>query len=153
MAIASLWQAETFNRPGYSLFDYDVYALCGDGCLMEGIGAEAASLAGHQKLSNLCWIYDNNKITIEGPTDLAFSEDVATRFAGLGWSVQHVEDANDLDALDRAFKAFRAETARPTLIIVDSVIGFGSPAKQGTAAAHGEPFGEDEVRAAKRSYG
>jgi len=153
MAIASLWQAETFNRPGYPLFDYDVYALCGDGCLMEGIGAEAASLAGHQKLSNLCWIYDNNKITIEGPTDLAFSEDVATRFAGLGWSVQHVEDANDLDALDRAFKAFRAETARPTLIIVDSVIGFGSPAKQGTAAAHGEPLGEDEVRAAKRSYG
>ena len=113
MAIAGLWQAATFNRPDYELFDYDVYALAGDGCLMEGIGSEAASLAGHLRLSNLCWIYDNNKITIEGSTGLAFSEDVATRFAGYGWAVQHVTDANDLDALDEAFDAFRAETVAP----------------------------------------
>jgi transketolase len=153
MAVAGLWQAETFNRPGYPLFDYDVYALCGDGDLMEGIGAEAASLAGHLGLANLCWIYDRNKITIEGGTELAFTEDVAARFTGLGWSVEHVADANDLSALRRAFEAFRAQTARPTLIIVDSVIGYGAPNKQGTAAAHGEPLGADEVRAAKRSYG
>jgi len=153
MAIAGLWQAATFNRPGFDLFDYNVYALAGDGCLMEGIGAEAASLAGHLRLANLCWIYDNNKITIEGSTSLAFSEDVATRFAGYGWAVQHVGDANDLDALAAAFDAFTAETGRPTLIIVDSVIGYGAPHKQGTHAAHGEPLGADEVRAAKRFYG
>jgi transketolase len=153
MAIAGLWQAATFNRPGFDLFDYNVYALAGDGCLMEGIGAEAASLAGHLRLRNLCWIYDNNKITIEGSTSLAFSEDVATRFAGYGWAVQHVGDANDLDALATAFDAFAAETSRPTLIIVDSVIGYGAPHKQGTHAAHGEPLGVDEVRAAKRFYG
>ncbi|MFL6135644.1 MAG: transketolase family protein, partial [Nocardioidaceae bacterium] len=131
----------------------DVYALCGDGDLMEGIGAEAASLAGHLRLSNLCWIYDNNQITIEGGTSLAFSEDVPARFAGYGWAVQHVADANDLDALDAAFAAFRAEADRPTLIVVDSVIGYGAPNKQGTHAAHGEPLGEEEVRAAKRFYG
>ena len=108
MAMAGLWYAATFNRPGYDLFDYDVYALAGDGCLMEGIGAEAASLAGHLKLANLCWIYDNNRITIEGATSLAFSEDVPARFAGYGWAVQHVTDANDLDALRAAFEAFRA---------------------------------------------
>ena len=153
MAIAGLWQAATYNRPGFDLFDYDVYALCGDGDLMEGIGAEAASLAGHLRLSNLCWIYDNNKITIEGGTGLAFSEDVPARFAGYGWAVQHVADANDLDALGAAFDAFRAETSRPTLIVVDSVIGYGAPNKQGTHAAHGEPLGEEEVRAAKRFYG
>ena len=153
MAIAGLWQAATFNRPGYELFDYDVYALCGDGCLMEGIGAEAASLAGHLKLSNLCWIYDNNKITIEGPTSLAFSEDVPARFAGYGWAVQHVADANDLAALGGAFDAFRAETERPTLIVVDSIIGYGSPNKAGTHAAHGEPLGVEEVKATKRFYG
>jgi transketolase len=153
MAIAGLWQAATFNRPGFELFDYDVYALCGDGDLMEGIGAEAASLAGHLRLSNLCWIYDNNKITIEGGTSLAFSEDVPVRFAGYGWAVQHVADANDVDALDAAFDAFRAEASRPTLIVVDSVIGYGAPTKQGTHAAHGEPLGEEEVRAAKRFYG
>jgi transketolase len=147
MAIAGVWQAATFNRPGYQLFDYDVYALCGDGCLMEGIGAEAASLAGHLRLSNLCWIYDNNKITIEGSTDLAFSQDVPTRFAGYGWAVQHVADANDLEALVAAFDAFRAEPSRPTLIVVDSVIGYGAPNKQGTHGAHGEPLGEAEVRA------
>jgi transketolase len=153
MAIAGLWQAATFNRPGYELFDYDVYALCGDGCLMEGIGAEAASLAGHLKLPNLCWIYDNNKITIEGPTSLAFSEDVPARFAGYGWAVQHVADANDLAALGVAFDAFRAETERPMLIVVDSIIGYGSPNKAGTHSAHGEPLGVDEVKAAKRFYG
>jgi transketolase len=153
MAIAGLWQAATYNRPGFDLFDYDVYALCGDGDLMEGIGAEAASLAGHLRLSNLCWIYDNNEITIEGGTGLAFSEDVPARFTGYGWAVQHVADANDLDALGAAFDAFRAETSRPTLIVVDSVIGYGAPNKQGTHAAHGEPLGEEEVRAAKRFYG
>jgi transketolase len=153
MAIAGLWQAATFNRPGYELFDYDVYALCGDGCLMEGIGAEAASLAGHLKLSNLCWIYDNNKITIEGATSLAFSEDVPARFVGYGWAVQHVSDANDLAALGAAFDAFRAETGRPTLIVVDSIIGYGSPNKAGTHSAHGEPLGTDEVKATKRFYG
>jgi transketolase len=153
MAMAGLWQAATYNRPGFELFDHDVYALCGDGDLMEGIGAEAASLAGHLRLSNLCWIYDNNQITIEGGTGLAFSEDVPARFAGYGWAVQHVADANDLDALDAAFAAFRAEADRPTLIVVDSVIGYGAPNKQGTHAAHGEPLGEEEVRAAKRFYG
>jgi transketolase len=153
MAMAGLWQAATFNRPGYELFDYDVYALCGDGCLMEGIGAEAASLAGHLQLANLCWIYDNNKITIEGPTGLAFSEDVPARFAGYGWAVQHVGDANDLAALGGAFDAFRAETERPTLIVVDSIIGYGSPNKAGTHAAHGEPLGVEEVKATKRFYG
>jgi transketolase len=152
MAIAGLWQAATFNRPGYELFDYDIYALCGDGCLMEGIGAEAASLGGHLKLSNLCWIYDNNKITIEGSTSLAFSEDVPARFAGYGWAVQHVSDANDLAALGAAFDAFRSETERPTLIVVDSIIGYGSPNKAGTHAAHGEPLGVEEVKAAKRFY-
>jgi transketolase len=153
MAIAGQWQAATFNRPGFDLFDYDVYALCGDGDLMEGVGAEAASLAGHLRLSNLCWVYDSNRITIEGSTELAFSEDVDTRFTGLGWAVERVSDANDLAALGRAFDAFKANQDRPTLIIVDTVIGYGAPNKQGTAAAHGEPLGEDEVRAAKRSYG
>ena len=119
---------------------------------MEGIGAEAASLAGHLKLSNLCWFYDNNRITIEGSTSLAFSEDVPARFAGLGWAVQHVTDANDLDALSAAIEAFKAETERPTLIVVDSVIGYGAPHKQGTHAAHGEPLGVDEVAATKRFY-
>ncbi|MGY1622888.1 transketolase [Geodermatophilus sp. SYSU D00965] len=153
MAIAGQWQAAAFNRPGYELFDHDVYALCGDGDLMEGIGAEAASLAGHLRLSNLCWIYDSNRITIEGSTDLAFSEDVARRFTALGWAVEHVTDANDLAALDRAFTSFKATADRPTLIIVDTVIGYGAPTKQGTAAAHGEPLGEEEVRAAKRFFG
>jgi len=153
MAIAGEWQGATFNRPRYDLFDYDVYALCGGGDLMEGIGAEAASLAGHLKLANLCWIYDSNRITIEGSTDLAFSEDVATRFMGYGWNVTRVGDANDLAMVDRALGVFKAERNRPTLIIVDSHIGFGAPTKQGTAAAHGEPLGVDEVRATKRFYG
>jgi transketolase len=153
MAIAGMWQAATFNRPGYELFNYNVYAIAGDGCLMEGIGAEAASLAGHQKLSNLCWLYDSNKITIEGSTDLAFTEDVARRFEGYGWAVQHVDDANDLDALNRALAAFQAEQERPTMIIVRSIIGYGAPTKQGSHSAHGEPLGVEEIRGAKRFYG
>ena len=153
MAMAGLWQAATFNRPGYDLFNYNVYAIAGDGCMMEGIGSEAASLAGHQKLSNLCWLYDSNKITIEGSTDLAFTEDVATRFEGYGWAVQHVDDANDLDQLAQALDAFEAEQDRPTLIVVKSIIGYGAPTKQGSHSAHGEPLGVEEVRGAKRNYG
>jgi transketolase len=153
MAIAGLWQAAHFNRPGFALFDYDVYALAGDGDMMEGVAGEAASLAGHLKLANLCWIYDSNRITIEGATDLAFSEDVATRFAGYGWNVTRVTDANDLVALDRAFGVFKATSDRPTLIIVDSHIAFGSPHKQDTHGAHGEPLGEEEVRLTKQRYG
>ncbi len=153
MAIASQWLAAHLNRPGHQLFDFDVYALAGDGCMMEGISHEAASLAGHQKLSNLCWIYDNNHITIEGSTALAFSDDVATRFLGYGWNVTRVGDANDLEMLARAFNVFRKEPERPTLIVVDSHIGYGAPDKQDTSAAHGEPLGEDEVRLTKRAYG
>jgi transketolase len=152
MAIAAQWQAAHFNRPGFELFDYDVYAIAGDGCLMEGISGEAASLAGHLELSNLCWIYDNNHITIEGDTSLAFTEQVATRFIGYGWRIVRVSDANDLGRLSEAFAAFKRETRRPTLIIVDSHIGYGAPHKQDTSAAHGEPLGEDEVRATKRAY-
>jgi transketolase len=153
MAIASNWMAAYFNRPGFEMFDYDVYALCGDGDMMEGVSGEAASLAGHLALSNLCWIYDNNHISIEGHTDLAFSEDVAGRFIAYGWNVTRVGDANDLDRLERAFATFRNTTDRPTLIIVDSHIAYGSPNKQDTSAAHGEPLGEEEVRLTKRSYG
>jgi transketolase len=153
MAIAGKWLAERFNRPSFEMFDYRVYALGGDGCMMEGISGEAASLAGHLKLDNLCWIYDNNRITIEGHTDLAFSEDVATRFIGYGWNVTRVGDANDLEMLDRAFETARTTPGRPTLIIVDSHIGYGAPHKQDTHAAHGEPLGEDEIKAAKRFYG
>jgi transketolase len=153
MAIAQHWLAEHFNRPGFELFNYDVYALCGDGCMMEGVSSEAASLAGHLKLSNLCWIYDSNRITIEGHTELAYSEDVGTRFLSYGWNVLRVSDANDLEALERAFKTFKQAHDRPTLIIVDSHIGYGAPHKQDTSAAHGEPLGEDEIRLTKRSYG
>lgn len=153
MAIAERWLAATYNRPGFEIFDHDVYALCGDGDTMEGISAEAASLAGHLRLSNLCWIYDNNRITIEGSTELAFSDDVATRFIGHGWNVTRVGDANDRAMLARAFDVFKATHDRPTLIIVDSHIGYGSPHKHDTSAAHGEPLGEDEVREAKRAYG
>jgi transketolase len=153
MAIAQKWLAATYDRPEFELFDYDVYALAGDGCMMEGISGEAASLAGHLKLSNLCWIYDDNKITIEGSTDLAFSEDVGRRFEAYGWNVLRVDDANDLDALERAFERFRAADDRPTLIIVRSHIGYGSPNKQDTYGAHGSPLGEDEVRLTKRFYG
>ncbi len=153
MAMASHWTAARFNRPGFDLFDFDVYALCGDGCIMEGISSEAASLAGHWKLSNLCWIYDSNQITIEGHTALAFSEDVATRFLGYGWNVTRVGDANDLEMLERAFQVFKNTNDRPTLIIVDSHIAWGSPNKQDTSAAHGEPLGEEEIRLTKRNYG
>jgi len=153
MAIAARWFASYFNRPGFELFDYDVYALCGDGCMMEGISGEAASLAGHLKLCNLCWIYDNNRITIEGHTALAYSDDVATRYIGYGWNVIRVGDANDLEMLDRAFRTFKNETERPTLIIVDSHIAYGAPNKQDTSAAHGEPLGEEEVKLTKRRYG
>jgi transketolase len=145
--------AEYFNRPDFEMIDYDVYALCGDGCMMEGISGEAASIAGHLKLGNLCWIYDNNKITIEGNTAWSFSEDVATRFLGYGWNVTRVGDANDLQMLERAFKTFRNTNDRPTLIIVDSHIAYGSPNKQDTGAAHGEPLGEEEIRLTKRNYG
>jgi transketolase len=153
MAIASKWQAAYFNKPGHELFNYNVYALCGDGCMMEGISHEGASLAGHLKLDNLCWIYDNNKITIEGNTAWAFSEDVATRFIGYGWNVTRVGDANDLDMLRRAFEVARKEDGRPTLIIVDSHIAWGAPNKQDTHAAHGEPLGEEEIKLTKRNYG
>jgi transketolase len=153
MAVAGLWAAAKFNRPGFPLFDFNVYALCGDGCMMEGISSEAASLAGHWKLSNLCWIYDSNNITIEGHTELAFTEDVATRFLAYGWNVTRVSDANDLDRLDKAFRTFVQSSDRPTLIIVDSHIAWGAPDKQDTSAAHGEPLGPDEVRLTKRNYG
>jgi transketolase len=153
MAIASRWLAATFNRPDYEVFNYNVYAMCSDGDLMEGIGGEAASLAGHLKLSNLCWIYDHNHITLDGPASWSFSEDVATRFIGYEWNVTRVADANDLDMLARAFEAFQKTTDRPTLIIVDSHIGYGSPHKQDSNAAHGEPLGEEEVRLTKKFYG
>jgi transketolase len=154
MAVAGRWMAAHFNRPGFEdLIDFNAYALCGDGCLMEGISAEAASLAGHLKLSNLCWIYDNNHITIEGNTALAFSDDVATRFLGHGWNVTRVGDANDLDMLARAFRTFQSTRDRPTLIIVDSHIAWGAPHKQDSSAAHGEPLGEEEIRLTKRNYG
>jgi transketolase len=153
MAIAERWLASYFNRPGLDLFDYDVYALCGDGCMMEGISGEAASLAGHLKLANLCWIYDNNNITIEGNTALAYSDDVATRFIGYGWNVTRVGDANDLEMVERGFKTFKNTSDRPTLIIVDSHIAYGAPNKQDTSAAHGEPLGKEEIKLAKRHYG
>ena len=153
IAIAAKWLAASFNRPDFAMFGFRTYALAGDGCMMEGISGEAASMAGHLELDNLCWIYDNNKITIEGHTDLAFSEDVATRFIGYGWNVTRVGDANDLDMLDRAFETAHKTDGRPTLIIVDSHIGYGSPTKQDSHAAHGEPLGADEIRATKRFYG
>jgi transketolase len=153
MAIASRWMAATFNRPGYEIFDFNVYAMCSDGDLMEGIGGEAASLAGHLKLSNLCWMYDHNSITLDGPASWSFSEDVATRFVGYGWNVTRVSDANDLEMLGRAFETFQKTTDRPTLIIIDSHIGYGSPHKQDSNTSHGEPLGEEEVRLVKKFYG
>jgi transketolase len=154
IAMARQWLAARYNCPGFdNLFDFNVYALCGDGCMMEGVSSEAASLAGHLQLSNLCWIYDNNRITIEGHTSLAFSEDVATRFISYGWNVTRVGDANDLDMLARGFRTFLNTKDRPTLIIVDSHIGYGAPNKQDTSGAHGEPLGEEEIKGAKRKYG
>src|SRR5690348_6178448 len=153
MAIAEAWLANRYNRPDFKIFDYDIYAVCGDGCMMEGVGAEAASLAGHLGLDDLCWIYDNNHISIEGNTRITFTEDVAARFLGYRWNVLRVGDANDLLRIEDALAIFRKTEGRPTLIILDSHIGYGSPHKIDTAAAHGEPLGEDEVRLAKRAYG
>jgi transketolase len=153
MAMARKWMAHYFNRPEFEMINFDVYAMAGDGCMMEGVSGEAASLAAHLKLSNLCWIYDNNHITIEGNTALAFSEDIATRFMGYGWNVTRVGDANDQETVSRAFRAFKNTTDRPTLIIVDSHIAYGAPNKQDTSAAHGEPLGEEEIRLTKRAYG
>jgi transketolase len=153
MAIARKWLGTRYNRPGFEIFDYNVYAVCGDGCLMEGVGSEAASLAGHLGLDDLCWIYDNNHITIEGNTRIAFTEDVAARFLGYRWNVVRVGDANDLERMEDALKVFRTTKGRPTLIILDSHIGYGSPHKVDTAAAHGEPLGEEEVKLTKRAYG
>jgi len=153
MAMARRWLADRYNRPGFELFDYDIYAVCGDGCLMEGVGSEAASLAGHLGLDDLCWIYDNNHISIEGNTRITFTEDVAGRFLAYRWNVLRVGDANDLARIEDALAVFRDTKGRPTLIILDSHIGYGSPHKIDTAAAHGEPLGEEEVRLAKRAYG
>jgi transketolase len=153
MAIAQKWLADRYNRPGFAVFDYRIYAVCGDGCMMEGVASEAASLAAHLGLDNLCWLYDNNHITIEGNTSLAFTEDVAARFLGYGWNVLRVGDANDVDRIEHALEVFRQTKGRPTFVILDSHIGYGSPHKQDTAAAHGEPLGDDEVRLCKRSYG
>jgi len=152
MAIAGQWLAATYNRPGFDVFDFNVYALCGDGCLMEGISSEAASLAAHLKLSNLCWIYDCNHVTIEGHTDLAFTEDVAARFMAYGWDVARVSDPNDVEQVDRALARFKANDC-PTLIVVHSHIGYGAPDKQDTSAAHGEPLGAEEVRLTKEFFG
>ena len=153
MAVAQKWLADRYNRPGFAIFDYNIYVVCGDGCLMEGVTSEAASLAGHLGLDNLCWVYDNNHITIEGQTSLAFTEDVATRFLAYGWNVLRVGDANDLERIQQALGVFRETKGRPTLIILDSHIGYGAPHKHDSSAAHGEPLGEEEVRLAKRSYG
>src|ERR1700757_249746 len=153
MAIAQKWLANRYNRPDFEIFDYNIYAVCGDGCLMEGVASEAASLAGHLGLDNLCWIYDNNHITIEGSTRIAFTEDVAARFLAYGWNVLRVGDANDLERIEHALEVFRKTKGRPTFIVLDSHIGYGSPHKQDTSAAHGEPLGEDEVRLCKRAYG
>jgi transketolase len=153
MALAGRWLAKRFNRPDFTMFDYDVYVICGDGDMMEGVTSEAASFAGHQMLGNLCWFYDSNRVTIEGHTDLAFSDDVAARFLAYGWNVQHVGDVNDQERLAQAIEIFRQTNDVPTLIIVDSHIGYGAPHKHDTSSAHGEPLGEEEIRLAKRSYG
>jgi len=153
MAIAQKWLANRYNRPGFDIFDYHIYAVCGDGCMMEGVSSEAASLAGHLGLDNLCWIYDNNHITIEGNTRIAFTEDIAARFLGYGWNVLRVGDANDIDRIEHALQVFCQTKGRPTFLILDSHIGYGSPHKQDTAEAHGEPLGDDEIRLCKRSYG
>jgi len=153
MAIAQKWLAARYNRPNFDIFDYNVYAVCGDGCLMEGVASEAASLAGHLGLDNLCWIYDNNRITIEGNTRIAFTEDAAVRFLAYGWNVLRVGDANDLERIEQALEVFGKTKGRPTFIVLDSHIGYGSPHRQDTAAAHGEPLGEEEVRLCKLTYG
>ena len=153
MAIAQKWLAQNYNKPGFDLFDYNIYAVCGDGCLMEGVASEAASLAGHLGLDNLCWIFDNNHITIEVNTSLAFTEDVATRFVSYGWNVLRVVDANDIERIEQAVSVFHKTKTRPTLIILDSHIAYGAPRKQDTKEAHGEPLGEEEIRLTKKGYG
>jgi transketolase len=153
MAIARKWLGSRYNRPGFEIFDYNIYTVCGDGDLMEGIGSEAASLAGHLELDDFCWIYDNNHISIEGSTRLAFTEDVAARFIAYGWNVLRVGDANDIEQIERALAVFRETKGRPTLIILHSHIGYGSPHLVDTSAAHGEPLGEEEVRLTKHAYG
>ena len=153
MALAGRWLAKHFNRPDFTMFNYDVYVVCGDGDMMEGVSSEAASFAGHQMLGNLCWFYDSNRVTIEGHTDLAFSDDVAARFLAYGWNVQHVGDVNDQGAVGAGDRGFPPGNDAPTLIIVDSHIGYGAPHKHDTSAAHGEPLGEEEIRLAKRGYG
>ncbi|MGA2229715.1 MAG: transketolase [Tepidisphaeraceae bacterium] len=153
MAIAQKWLAARYNKPGFDLFNYNIYAVCGDGCMMEGISSEAASLAGHLGLDNLCWVFDNNHITIEGNTRITFTEDIAARFLGYGWNILRVSDANDIESIQHALQAFQSTKGRPTFIILDSHIGYGSPHKVDTAAAHGEPLGDDEVRLAKKAYG
>jgi transketolase len=153
MAIASKWLGANYNKPGLEVFDFNVYAMCGDGDMMEGVGCEAASLAGHLKLSNLCWIYDHNHVTLDGPASYSFSEDVMTRFVGYGWNVTRVADANDLEMLGRAYETFLKTTDRPTLIVVDSHIGYGSPHKQDSSDSHGEPLGAEEVKLTKKFYG
>jgi transketolase len=153
MAIGEKWLANRYNRAGFEIFDYNIYAICGDGCMMEGVASEAASLAGHLGLDNLCWIYDNNHITIEGSTRITFTEDIEARFLGYGWNVLRVGDANDIERIEHAIDIFRKTKERPTFIVLDSHIGYGSPHKQDTAAAHGEPLGDEEVRLTKRSYG
>ena len=153
MGIGEKWLANRYNRPGFEIFDYNIYAVCGDGCLMEGVASEAASLAAHLGLDNLCWVYDNNHITIEGKTRITFTEDVEARFLAYGWNVLRVGNANDLERIEHALEVFRKTKDRPTFIVLDSHIGYGSPHKQDTSAAHGEPLGDDEVRLCKRAYG
>jgi len=153
MGIGEKWLANRYNRPGFEIFDYNIYAICGDGCMMEGVASEAASLAAHLGLDNLCWIYDNNRITIEGSTRITFTEDVEARFLAYGWNVLRVGDANDIERIEHALDIFRKTKERPTFIVLDSHIGYGSPHKQDTAAAHGEPLGDEEIRLTKRSYG
>ncbi len=153
MAIAQKWLANRYNKPGFEIFDYNIYAVTGDGCMMEGVASEAASLAGHLRVDNLCWIWDNNHITIEGDTNITFTEDVAARFLAYGWNVLRVSDANDIDRIEDALTVFRRTTGRPTFIVLDSHIGYGLPNKQGTPEAHGEPLGDAEIRLTKRAYG
>src|SRR5215831_10349003 len=152
MAVASQWLAARYNRDGFTLFDFDVYVQAGDGDMMEGVASEAASFAAHQRLANLCWIYDSNRVTIEGHTDITFTEDVAARFIAYGWNVTSVADANDLDSVERALHTFRAESERPTLVVVHSHIGYGSPVED-SPKAHGEPLGVEGVKATKRFLG
>ncbi|HEV3083207.1 MAG TPA: transketolase [Gemmataceae bacterium] len=153
MAIAEKWLAQRYNRPGFDVFHYNIYAVCGDGCMMEGVASEAASLAGHLGLDNLCWIYDNNQITIEGNTRITFTEDIAARFLGYGWNVLRVGDANDIERIQQALEVFQKTRGRPTFLILDSHIGYGSPHKQDTPEAHGEPLGDEEIRLVKKGYG